>query len=81
MIIQEVMTIGDKRFIKTYSDKYLMIEREGNLYSSAMDLEGLKRDYVETNQKIFPAEAMEQLPNELREKVLKAYSELNEAAS
>lgn len=80
MIVREVTRVGDKRFINTYSDKYLMIEREGNQYSSAMDLEGLNREYTETNQRIFPREAIEQLPIELREKVQRAYSELEEAA-
>ncbi len=37
MIIREEITIKDKQFIKTYSDKGMMIERDGVQYSEAID--------------------------------------------
>lgn len=37
MIIRENITINNKQFIKTYSDKRMMIERDGVQYSEAID--------------------------------------------
>lgn len=37
MIIREEITIKDKQFIKTYSDKCMMIERDGVQYTEAID--------------------------------------------
>ena len=37
MIVRENITINNKQFIKTYSDKGMMIERDGVQYSEAID--------------------------------------------
>ena len=37
MIIREEITIKDKQFTKTYSDKGVYIERDGVQYSEAID--------------------------------------------
>lgn len=41
---------------KTYSDKDMMIEREGVLYSEAVDPAELNRTYTETGEPIEPVE-------------------------
>ena len=50
MIIKEQLTINGKAFIKTYSDKGVMVERDGERYAEAIDLEYLKREYTETDE-------------------------------
>lgn len=52
MIIKETLTINNKTFIKTYSDKGMMVECDGVRYSEAIDLEYLGREYVETDEPI-----------------------------
>lgn len=37
MVVREEITINNKQFIKTYSDKVMMIERDGVQYSEAID--------------------------------------------
>ena len=49
MIIREEITIKDKQFIKTYSDKGMYIERDGVQYSEAIDPIGTNREYIETD--------------------------------
>lgn len=51
MIVRENITIKDKQFIKTYSDKGMMIERDGVQYSEAIDPIEFAKDrvYVETD--------------------------------
>ena len=51
MIVREELTINNKNFIKTYSDKGMMIERDGVQYSEAIDpIEfAEERVYVETD--------------------------------
>lgn len=49
MIIKENLTIGGKPFIKTYSDAGMMVEREGEQYSEAIDPAELGREYIETD--------------------------------
>lgn len=71
MIIQETVKIGDRVFTKTYSDKYLYIERDGIQYSEAMDVK--PHEYTETSTRLFSDEDLEHLPQEMREKVLEAY--------
>lgn len=56
MIIREKMVINDKAFIKTYSDTGMMIERDGERYAEAIDLEYLNREYIETDEPIEPVE-------------------------
>ena len=56
MIIKEKLVINEKTFIKTYSDKGMMVERDGVRYAEAIDLEYLGREYVETDEPIEPVE-------------------------
>ena len=49
MIVTEKTTINGKDFVRTYSDKGFLIEREGVHYSEALDLAKFGRVYTETN--------------------------------
>lgn len=51
MIVREEITLKDKQFTKTYSDKGMYIERDGVQYSEAIDpIEFAKeRIYIETD--------------------------------
>ena len=49
MIKTEQLQINGKAFVRTYSDKGMMIEREGLVYSEAMDPAELDRTYNETD--------------------------------
>lgn len=49
MIVTENITINGKAFVKTYSDAGYMIEREGALYSEAIDPAEFKRVFLETD--------------------------------
>lgn len=48
MIKTEQITINGKTFVRTYSDQGVMIEREGLVYSEAIDPIGSGRTYIET---------------------------------
>ena len=48
MLHVEKIEINDKEFIRTWSDEY-QIEREGVLYSEAIDPVGTNREYKETD--------------------------------
>ena len=52
MIITDTIMIGDRFFIRNYSDVGMMIEREGELYSEAIDPIDAVRFYNETDQPI-----------------------------
>ena len=52
MIVTENMTFGGKPFVKTYSDKGFMVERDGVRYSEAIDPAEFGREYVETDEPI-----------------------------
>lgn len=52
MIKTEQITINGKAFVRTYSDQGVMIEREGLVYSEAIDPVGSGRTYSETNMPI-----------------------------
>ena len=52
MIKTEQITINGTEFIKTYSDQGVMIEREGLVYSEAIDPVGSGRTYSETDMPI-----------------------------
>lgn len=53
MIIRENIEINGKNFIKTYSDKGFMIERDGIKYTEAIDPEKFNdRIYIETDVEI-----------------------------
>lgn len=55
MIVKELYGTGEDGvlLVKTYSDIGMMIERDGDLYSEAIDPDYLDRTYVETD---IPAE-------------------------
>lgn len=59
MIIKEPLDIKGTAFIKTYSDKGMMVERDGERYAEAIDLEYLGREYIETDEPIEPVEVNE----------------------
>ena len=59
MIIKENLVIGERDFIKTYSDKGMMVEREGVRYAEAIDPAEFGREYVETDEPIEPVEETE----------------------
>lgn len=44
---------------RTYSDKGMMVEREGIRYSEAIDPAELNRQYIETDEPIEPIEPIE----------------------
>lgn len=48
MIITEKITINDKEFKHTYSDRGMKIKRENVLYDEAYDPVGFDREYEET---------------------------------
>ena len=48
MIKTEQLQINGKAFVRTYSDRGMMIEREGLVYSEAVDPAELGRTYTET---------------------------------
>ena len=54
MIIQETLTINNKHFIKTYSDKgnYIMQVQTGIKYSEAIDVMPIRYTYAETDEPI-----------------------------
>lgn len=47
MIVFERLTIGNRDFIRTYSDSDRMIERDGVRYTEAIDPAELGRTYTE----------------------------------
>ena len=49
MIKTEQLQINGKAFVRTYSDRGMMIEREGLVYSEAVDPAELGRTYTETD--------------------------------
>lgn len=49
MIKTEIVTINGKQFQHTYSDSNYMIERDGVLYSDAIDPLNTNRTYTETD--------------------------------
>jgi hypothetical protein len=59
MLRTETITINGKEYIRTWSDANRMIERDGNLYESAVDPAYLGRTYTETEQDIPDTEAEE----------------------
>lgn len=49
MIKTEQLQINGKAFVRTYSDRGVMIERDGAVYSEAIDPIGSGRTYTETD--------------------------------
>lgn len=56
MIVKTTKEINDKVYDYTYSDIGMMIERNGALYSEAVDPLGSNREYTETDIPIEPVE-------------------------
>lgn len=52
MIIKENLTINGRGFVRTYSDKGMMVERDGVRYSEAIDPAEFGREYTETDEPI-----------------------------
>ena len=75
MIVTETYDIKGKPFVRTYSDKGMLIERDGVQYAEALDPAELGREYIETD---IPIEEDEPVPepdepmDEIEEKA-KAY--------
>ena len=61
MIIQEYYSTRSDgvRLIRSYSNRKMMIERDGIMYDEAIDPEDLHREYTETNTPIFEDERSE----------------------
>ena len=60
MIKTEYLTIGGRRFVKTYSDEGFMVERDGVRYSEAFDPAELDRRYTETDEPVYELDETEQ---------------------
>ncbi len=61
MIIKENLTINGRDFVKTYSDKGMMVERDGVRYSEAIDPAEFGREYTETDEPIEAEEPKEEI--------------------
>lgn len=59
MIVKETIVIGDNEYLHTYSDSGMYIEREGALYSDAVDPLLSDREYIETDIPIETDETIE----------------------
>ena len=57
MILGEELIINGRDFVKTYSSKGFMIEREGVQYGEAIDPAEFNREYTETD---IPIEEVEE---------------------
>ena len=71
MRVREEITINNKQFIKTYSDKKVLIERDGIQYAEAIDPTDLatERNYTETEVDIEQPEDAELAEDELTQDV------------
>jgi hypothetical protein len=52
MIKTENLTINNRAFVRTYSDSGFQVERDGVLYSEAIDPAEFNRQYTETDEPI-----------------------------
>ena len=52
MIKTEIITVNERQFQRTFSDAGFMIERDGFMYSEAVDPLDSGRTYIETNERI-----------------------------
>ena len=57
MIVTERLTINGRAFIRTYSDSGYMVERDGVMYSEAIDPAEMGRTYTETDEPAYADEA------------------------
>ena len=56
MIVTESLNINGRTFIKTYSDRGCMVERDGVCYSEAIDPAEFGRTYTETDETAYADE-------------------------
>ena len=74
MIVQETFELNGKSYVNTSSDKLLFIEREDGLrFVSAADEVDTTHTYTETDERLFSDVDLENMPLELKEKVLAIY--------
>ena len=59
MIVTESIQVNGRKLVKTYSDRNVMIERDGVRYDAAIDPAGSGRTYTETDEPV-PEEPMGQ---------------------
>lgn len=52
MLITENIKVGTRECVHTYSDKGMLIERDGIRYEDAIDYAELERTYTETDEPI-----------------------------
>jgi hypothetical protein len=57
MLKTEKITINEKEYIRTWSDQWLMIERDGERYEEAIDPADSGRTYTETDVPCEPVDA------------------------
>lgn len=74
MIVQETFELNGKSYVNTSSDKLLFIEREDGLrFVSAADEVDTTHTYTETDERLFPDVDLQNMPLELKKKVLAIY--------
>ena len=74
MIVQETFELNGKSYVNTSSDKLLFIEREDGLrFVSAADEVDTTHTYTETDERLFSDADLQNMPLELKEKVLAIY--------
>lgn len=57
MIITENIIINGKKFVRTYSDDGMMVERDGIRYGEAIDPSEYGRTYTETDEPVESGES------------------------
>lgn len=68
IVVEDFMTMDDGlELIRTYSDRGMMIERDGIRYAEAIDPKDSGRVYEETDQPIVPDDEGEDQQNEFTE--------------
>ena len=58
MIVTESIQVNGRKLVKTYSDRNVMIERDGVRYYAAIDPAGSGRTYTETDEPGFSEQDM-----------------------
>ena len=53
MIVTESIQVNGRKLVKTYTDRNVMIERDGVRYDAAIDPAGSGRTYTETDEPVF----------------------------
>lgn len=52
MVVKKIKEVNGIQYVYHYSSEGFYIERDGVMYSEAIDPLGSKREYIETNKKI-----------------------------